>query len=406
MRSMLSLKKRFGITLALSALSTAGAKGDENDAFNVEALASTTRDSNFFRLAPEADTRSLGIKERSEQISLLGLRATLAKTIGQQRLSAAVGLSETRFRQNSYLDYQALNYDGQWLWAIGRRWTGDLAVQRSEALNSFSDYSSYRGRNVRTIENQRFNGSYWFHSEWAAVAGVNRTLVSNEQAFLADTDVELRGYSVGLSYRPKSGNTALLRGRWQEGSYSKREFDSVSQFDNGFRQTSLEALADWRLSDKSQLRGRLEHVNRQHDHFADRDYRGWVGNADFAYAASAKVTLGAGYKRQLESFQQATSSYYVLDDFNLSGAWSPTSKVTISTVLGAGQRLYRGAIAPLPSGEQPRRDSFARWAFDVAYRPLSAVELKAAYSFERRNVNDDAYDYRDHLVTFSAKAAF
>ena len=404
---MSSFKKPFGIlSFALLAVAATSVKADENDVINVDVAASTSYDSNFFRLSQVADDQALGVKERSEHFSTLGLRAILAKTVGVQRLSASVGVSETRFQNNAYLNYQALTYDARWLWAVGRRWTGDVSIERSEALNSFADYSSYRGRNVRTIENQRFNGSYWFHSEWATVVGVNRTTVSNEQAFLADTDVELQGYSLGLSYRPKSGNSILVRGRWQDGSFSKRQFDSVSQFDNGFAQASVESIAEWRLSEKSQLRGRLEHLERRHDHFSDRDYRGWVGNADFMYAATGKLNLGVGYKRNLESFQQAAASYYVLDDFALSANWSPTSKVTVNTLLGGGQRRYRGAIVALPSGEQHRRDSFARWGIDLAYRPVSALEFRAGYGYEQRNVNDDAYDYRDHVVTFSAKATF
>lgn len=403
---MMSLKKLFGMVLALFALSAASAQADENDVFNVDAMASAVYDSNFFRLAPGADTQALGVKGRSERLTVFGVRAALAKTVGLQRFSAAAGVSDIRFQNNAYLDYQALSYEAKWRWALGRRWSGDVFVDRSEALNSFTDYSSYRGRNVRTIENQRITANYWFHSEWSAVAGINRSTVTNERTFLADTDVELQGYSLGLSYQPKSGSSVLIRAKWQEGSFARRQFDALSQFDNGFSQNGLESIAEWRVSDKSQLRVRLEHLERRHDHFPARDYRGWAGNADFIYAATGKLNLGVGYKHNLESFQQATASYYVVDDWALSVAWNPSEKITLGTQLGAGQRRYRGAIAPVPPGVEQRRDDFTRWAVDIAYRPLSALELRAGYGFEQRRVNDDAYDYRDHVVSFSAKATF
>ena len=379
---------------------------DAGDVFNVNATLSSFRDNNLFRLAPSADPKSYGLDGKSDTITTMAVGLNFNKVFGVQRLIADINLVDNTYQKNDYLNFQALNYDAKWLWAIGQRWTGDVIFDRSEALNTFSDYTNYNKRNVRTTTSARINANYWFHTSWAVVAGVYRTSVINEQAFLADSDYDANGYNFGLRFRPVSGNTLTARYTHMDGTYSKRKFNVASQFDNGFIQDSMGFDLDWRLTGKSQFRGRLDYIKRQHEHFADRDYAGMVGNLDYIYAYSGKGTLTLGYKHSLDSFQQATSSYYVLDDFNLAAQWAATSQLTASARVGYGQRAYKGEIVALPSGFAQREDKFTRLGFDLSYQPAIWVQLKAGVGLENRNVNYDTLDYKDRTGFISATAQY
>lgn len=403
---MMSCQKSLLAFACLVLLQATGVRANEGDVLNLSATLSSMRDDNLFRLAPSVDPKSVGLDGKSDTITTMALGLNFNKLFGLQRLIANVSLVDNRYKTNDYLDFQALNYDAKWLWAVGTRWTGELAVDRNESLNSFSDYRNFRVRNVRTIENERFSANYWFHSNWAAVVGVSRYSLANEQPFLADSDYDANGYNYGLRYRPLSGNTVTVRAKHLDGTYSKRQFNSTLQYDNGFVQDSYELDADWRLTGKSQVRGRLEYLARKHDHFADRDYDGWVGNLDFAYAATAKGSLNLGYKHGLETFQQLTSSYYVLDEVTLATKWAATSTLTATARLGYGLRSYKGEIVALPAGTEQREDKFTRVGFDLAYLPVRWVELKAGVAYENRNVNYDSLDYKDRIGFVSASAQY
>ena len=399
--------KKLTIGLSCLAICLATASwADEGDVLNLNASATYLRDSNLFRLAPSVDPAAVGLSGRSDNITATTLGLNFNKEFSLQHIIANINVVDTRYQRNGYLDFQAVNYDAKWLWAAGIRWTGELSLDRTESLNSYSDYTNYRIRNVRTVENERFTANYWFHTSWAAVAGVSRNTLTNEQPFLADSDYELKGYNLGIRYRPVSGNMLTLRAKQQDGTYSKRQFNTVSQYDNGFTQNGYELNLDWRLTGKTKLLGRLERLSREHEHFSARDYSGWVGNLDVSYASTGKTALTLGYKRGLEPFQQLASSYYVLNELNLGTMWAATASLTASAKLGYGKRDYRGEIITLPAGYEQREDKFTRAGFDLAYQWTRWLQLKSGLNFEKRNVNDDRYDYTDRTVFVSLTALY
>lgn len=395
------------------------AVANEGDVVNLSAALTMMHDNNLFRLAPSVNPASFGLEGRSDTITMATLGLNLNKTFGLQQLIGNVSFVDTSYKRNNYLDFLALNYDGKWLWAVGTRWTGELSLDRAESLNTYSDYttSNYRQRNVRLVENERFTANYWFHTSWAAFLGVSRTSVTNEQAVLAESDYEASGFNYGIRFRPVSGNTVALRIKQLDGSYSNRPFNAAAQSDNGFSHNSVELDASWLLTGKTQLRSRLEYLERKHDHFVSRDYSGWAGNLDLVYAATGKSSLTFGYKHALEAFQGnyreaqppfglITSSYYELDELNLGARWAATEKISTGARLGYGKRSYRGEITPLPAGVEPREDKISRAGLDIGYRPARWLELKAGMNFEKRNVNDDRYDYNDRTTFVSLSAQY
>ena len=179
------------LTIGLSCLAVCLATAswaDEGDVLNLNASATYLRDSNLFRLAPSVDPASVGLSGRSDNITATTLGLNFNKEFSLQHIIANINVVDTRYQRNGYLDFQAVNYDAKWLWAAGIRWTGELSLDRTESLNSYSDYTNYHIRNVRTVENERFTANYWFHTSWAAVAGVSRSTRTNEQPFLSDSD--------------------------------------------------------------------------------------------------------------------------------------------------------------------------------------------------------------------------
>jgi len=416
---MMSCRKILIASAASVLVHAPAAVANEGDVVNLSAAVTMMHDNNMFRLTPNANPANYGLEGRSDTITMTSLGLNLNKMVGRQQLIGNISFADTSYKRNSYLDFLALNYDGKWLWAVGTRWTGEFALDRAESLNTYSDYTTnnYRQRNVRLIENERFTANYWFHTSWAAFLGISRNSVTNEQAVLAESDYEASGFNYGIRFRPVSGNTVALRIRQLDGSYSNRPFNAVAQADNGFSHNGIDLETSWLLTGKTQLRSRLEYLERKHDHFVSRDYSGWAGNLDLVYAATGKSNLTFGYKHDLVGFQSSyreaqvpfgliTSSYYKLDELNLGARWAATDKISTSARLGYGRRSYHGAIAPLPAGVEPRQDKTTRAGIDISYRPLRWFEIKAGMNYEKRNVNDDRYDYKDRTTFVSLSAQY
>lgn len=400
----MSCRKFLVLVVACLSVQALPVHAGEGDVFNINASVSSTRDNNLFRLAPSANPP--GIDSRSDTINAVTLDFNFDKMFSRQRIVANAIVVDNRYQKNDYLSFTAFNYDAKWLWAAGSRWDGVLYIDRKEGLNSFADYRADRQRNIRTTENEGFTANYWFHSNWAAVAGVSRTSVTNEQPFLAENDYTSSGYNLGLRYRPISGNTLTLRMSNLDGSYAKRQFNVLNQFDNSFTDNAYGVDLDWLLTGKSQVRGRFGYTERQHANFSQRDYSGWVGNLDYIYAYTGKGKVTIGYKRDIAAYQQLTSSYYTLDEVNVSGQWAATSQITATARLGYGLRNYEGEIIPLPAGTSQREDAVSRLAFDLAYQPARWLQLKAGVGVENRNVNYDIYDYKDRTGFVSATAQY
>ncbi|MEF8728850.1 MAG: XrtB/PEP-CTERM-associated polysaccharide biosynthesis outer membrane protein EpsL [Accumulibacter sp.] len=368
---------------------------EQGDVINLNASVSVLSDDNLFRLPSSADPKS-------DTITTTTLGLNLDKAIGLQRVIANVNVIDYRYRRNDYLDFTALNYDAKWLWAAGTRWTGELAFQRSQLPNDYANDRTLGRRNVQTYELNRFEANYWFHSSWAAIAGVLSTSLDNQVQTSVDGDYDADGYNLGLRYLGAAGNSLTARAVHLEGNYSKRPFNSVLQFDNGFTQDNYQLDFSWRLSGLSQLRGRIEYLDREYQHFSQRDYSGVAANLQYAYAISGKSTLTLAYIRALEAYQQLTTSYYVLDDFALSAQWLATSKITVNGLLGYGRQDYRGAIVPLPAGVAQREDKTARIAVDVAYQAARWLQFKAGVTLQKRDSNYELYEYRDRTAFVSA----
>ncbi|TLD46420.1 MAG: hypothetical protein FAZ92_01273 [Accumulibacter sp.] len=368
---------------------------DAGDVFNLSAGVSVLSDDNLFRVPSSADPKS-------ETITTTTVGLNLDKSIGLQRVLANVKMIDYRYSRNDYLDFLAFNYDAKWLWAAGTRWTGEFAFQRSQLPNDYANDRTLGRRNVQTYQLNRFEANYWFHSSWAALAGVLRTSLDNQVPTGVDGDYEADGYNFGLRYLGASGNSLTARAIHLEGSYSKRPFDSFFQFDNGFTQDNYQLDLSWRVSGLSQIRGRIEYLDREYQHFSQRDYSGVAANLQYAYAISGKTTLTLAYIRALEAYQQLTTSYYVLDDVALSAQWLATNKITVNGLLGYGRQDYRGAIIPLPAGVPQREDNTARLAVDVAYQAARWLQFKAGVTLQKRNSNYDIYEYRDRTAFVSA----
>lgn len=397
------------LLLAAMFLHAAGARADQADTWNLFAGINQTHDANLFRLADSVDPMTVaGKPQRSEDITSTHFGVSFDKPVSMQRFRFDYTISENRYETYSYLNFAASSYSGTWNWALTPHLGGTLSARHSERLADFSDYRN-SGRNVQKSDNQRFDVEWEAHGPWRLIAAVSRDEAVNSQVFLEASDSLLTSNEVGGKYLAKSGSWISVVARRGEGEYPKLQYVPFSQIpassnpqsDNGYSTKEEEVRLYWALTGKSSLNGRISHVSREHDHFSQRDYSGYAGQADYNWNAGGKIRLNFSARQALASWQDKDkSSYYVARTYSVNPVWQFSSKASARLQLSQEERDFKG---PLISGLTQRQDKLRSGMLVLDWVPLNSLSLSASIQHEERESSDASFEYKDTILSLSGR---
>lgn len=394
--------------LVLPALLLAGTSGtagaDALDTLNVTLSDSVMHDNNLFRLSSSVDPATVGLKQKSENINVSTVALKLAKNVSLQRFELEGSLVDYRYQTFDYLSFTASNYTAAWNWSLTPRFHGRISDSRTQSLNSFADYTGYNNRNLRTDEIKRFDGIFEF-GPWQLLAGAAESRRTNSQVFLEDGDNTLTTVEGGLRRVFSSGASLSALSRRGNGDYFKRTQPIASGlYDNGFEQSEKELRLDWPFTGKSRLSARLGRLERQHDHYAVRDFAGTVGNVTLDWNISGKTQLSAGFTRELGSFQTSYSSYSQTDRLLVAPLWKIGAKTSLRLRYEYSRRDYLGAIVATPANG--RSDTLRQTSISLEWAPVNAVLLVASLQGDKRASNIDGFDYNSTSANLTAQFSF
>lgn len=400
------------LLLAAVFLHAAGARADQADTWNLFASINQTHDANLFRFAGSIDPMKVaGKPQRSENITATNFGVSFDKSVSMQRLRFDYTISENRYETYSYLNFVAPNYSGTWNWALTPRLQGILSARHSEGLAGFADYRDYSGRNVQKSDNQRFDVEWEAHGPWRLIAALSRDEAVNSQAFLEASDSVLMGGEVGGKYLAKSGSWISVVARRGEGKYQKLQYVPLSQipaplnpqYDNGYSTKEEEVRLYWALTGKSSLNGRISHVLREHDHFSQRDFSGYVGQVDYNWDAGGKIRLNFSARQVLSPWQDYASSYYVGRTYSVNPVWQFSGKASARLQLSQEERDFKG---PLISGLTQRQDRLRSGEIALDWAPLNSLSFSTRIQRGEREGNVANFNFKDTLLSLSGRLFF
>ena len=190
---------------------------------------------------------------------------------------------------------------------------------------------------------------------------------------------------LGLDFLARSGSTVGTQLRHTRGRYPNRQQIDALTVDNSYQQEEFKLKVNWLVSAKTQLQFLGGLVQRKHDAFAARDYRGVNARANASWQPSAKLSVALGTWREIGALEDVTISYTLNRGSSLGAIWDVTDKVRIDAQLKRETSDYSGTAA-VASMLTERKDTFSRAALKLTYRATPHWQLGLqGYRNERRS---------------------
>lgn len=361
-------------------------------------------DANLFRLPGSVSPlAAVGKPNRDDRISTTYVGLRIDKSLGQQRFQLDVTQTATRFNSFTFLDFDAFDYRGAWLWHLTPRLSGTLSFDHKQTLVPFTDFRGFQS-NIANTDNRRFNLDGWLTGGWHLLLGAFNGETKYTQVFLPQTSSRSNGAEAGLRYVAESGSSITATQRLSKGTTLNQPLDPVNLIDNGFSLQESELQSTWLVSGKSTLNGRLTWTERRHEHFTQRDFSGMAGSLDYTWTPSGKLRLAVSARRDIAAWWDVLSSYFVSDTLSFTPTWQASAKTALRMRVNCTQNDYRGPVIASPG--PLRGDTVCSTGLGADWTPQRYVTVSANLQRDRRSSNFAAFEFDDTVAVLSASLAF
>jgi exopolysaccharide biosynthesis operon protein EpsL len=361
-------------------------------------------DSNVFHLPASADSQALlGRPAKSDRISTTYAGLRLDKPYAQQRF--LLDLTETAYRYDnfSFLDFNALQYQGAWQWHFTPRVSGTLAADRTEALVNYTDFRGFSQRNVRTVQNRSLSVDAWLLGGWHLLGAATQQTAKNSVSFLQLGSARVDGGEAGVKYVAGSGSSVTFNLRSVAGQFTDRAEDPVTLLDDGFRRSETELLATWIVTGKSTLDARLARVDYHSSHFAERDFTGTAARLGYRWAPTARLSLNLAMSRDLQPWQDSFASYRVDTRVSFGPRWELGAKTALAMTLEHAAFDFRNPVVPFAT---QRRDALRSAQLALDWQLLRNVSVKASLQRTLQTSTDPTVPFAGTIATLDASLMF
>jgi exopolysaccharide biosynthesis operon protein EpsL len=366
--------------------------------------ASADWDDNVFRLSDSADTQALlGKSSKSDRYVSAFAGVHFDKPYAQQRLKFDATETAYRYDSFSFLNSNALNYDGAWDWHFTPRLSGTLSADRTEALANYGDYRTPI-RNIVTVQNQRLSIDGQLSGGWHLLGGASHGESTNSMIFVQQGSYRGNGVEGGARYVTEAGNSITFVSRSFRADFVDQPLDPVNLLDDGFRRRENELTVSWMPSGKSRLTGTATRIEYQSNNFAQRDFSGTAGLLLYRWQPTGRLILVLSAGRTALPYIDNFSTYVVTDTLTVAPTWQLSAHIGVRASLSRSSSDFRGAVVPLAG--PPRRDDLDSALLGFDWSPRQSLTLSADARRERRTSNTAGFDYDDSSARISATLTF
>jgi exopolysaccharide biosynthesis operon protein EpsL len=378
----------------------------ESDVLSVSAGTTLIHDSNVFRLPDSVSVpANIGTK-KSDLIKVATIGLSVNKPYAQQRFELEVSETVYRYSNFSFLDFEALNYRGTWHWHLTPRINGQLVADRKKTLVPFQDVNNRAFvQALRTSDYRSANIDGWLFGPWHVLAGISQVQVDDSRIITGEQAYDAITQEAGIKYLASSGNWITFTQRRLNGDYQQGRLDPVNLLDNGFREDQTEIQASWAPTGMSSFTGQVAWIDRQHEHFAQRDFEGLIGRLNYVWGPTGKLRFNAAIRRDIGTWWDGLrSSYRTSTGARIGSTWQIYAHTAFEGSFDWVKWDYHGALTPLPG--PAREDTEYRARLLLKWAPLRKVSIRAGIEYFTRHSNDPRFEFDSAIGSLSATVTF
>ena len=171
--------------------------------------------------------------------------------------------------------------------------------------------------------------------------------------------------------------------RHTRGDFPRPQQIGALAVDNSYDQDELKARISWLLTTKTQLLFLGGLVQRRHDQFPVRDYRGFNARLNANWQASSKLGFSFATWREIGALDDVTASYTLNQGGAAGATWDATAKVRVEGQYKRESSDYSGTAA-IPAAFSERKDTVRSTSLKLVYQATRHLRFTAqAYRNER-----------------------
>ena len=377
----------------------------QQDPLTLSAGYSVQTDSNLFRLPSSTNLQNaIGKSSAAETIGVTTVGLGFNTRQSLQTLALNLNLVDYRYQNFSYLSFTANNYNAAWEWAITPKVTGKFSTDRKETLNSFTDSTNVKQRNLRLDTTTRFDASYALDGPWRLIAGTSTTRQENQAGLVTGSDFTTNAVDGGVRYQFATGSSLSYLMRTNKGSYLSRAVPNAAAFDDQYTQLDNDLRLRWLMGTGSTVNANLTHINRTHPRYGQRDYNGFNFGAGVDWALTGKTSLSTSISHTLDAYATNNSNYSSTDKISVSAGWQISPKVGLRLKNDWAQRSYLGS--PSSTASSNRQDITRDTTLSVNWQAHEQLALSASLQQSSRGVNQANLDYDSTMLFFTAQLTY
>jgi hypothetical protein len=340
----------------------------------------------------------------SDRISVVYAGLRVNQPFARQRLLLDVASTAYRYARLSYLDFDALDYRGEWLWQLGERLSGSLGTGRVQQLADYSEFRDVSQRNVLSMERTFAAADAWLFGGWHALGSIEEQKHKYSVPFPQRGSYHGNGGEAGVMYSAPGGSSTALRVRALDARYVDRSLDPAALLDDGFRRSEAEVALVWVATARTTIEVRGGWMEYRSNHFEARDFSGPVWFLAYRWEPLARIALSATSTRTLEAWADQYASYRAVDRDALEVRWSVAPRTAVRASLGRQHADYR---QPVPGFSGLHRvDDLGIAQLGVDWNVRRNIAITATLQRERQKSSDPLAHFEARVAMIGVSVRF
>lgn len=322
---------------------------------------------------------------REDYVSLITAGVGNDFHMGQQTLRLKGRVFDARYQDNDYLDYTggdaSLQLDLRMLTALSGRLSGAYG-------RKLADFAHTLGTERDLIETLNYNGylRYEIGPRWSISAGGGRIETEHDLDRREQENLEADLGRVSLDYQTPSFHAFGVEYRYVDAKFPNAILDANGLSQSDYEENAAIARLTYTATVRTQFRLSGGYVERERPANPEGNYKGDVWRAEIDWKPRTKFSTLFSAWRELKSYTDVESDYFISDGFSLAPTWSPTEKLIFALSVAYEDQEYINTRDLELIGAQ-RNDDVLSGLFTFTYKPRDQLEIELSYRGSDRDSN-------------------